>query len=199
MEQNEMAATPEARPILGAHHAAYRCRDAEQTIWFYRDVLGLPASGITLDEVTGTGEHDPYMHLFFKMKNGDYIAFFDAPASADPAWFARKPSFDMHLAFEVADEAEMAAMQERINAFGISALGPVDHGMVKSVYMYDPNGIQVEVTVRTAQHDAIFAEEDSKFAETLKAWTARTRAQKEAKFGAAAIDQRSRQKSVAGA
>jgi catechol 2,3-dioxygenase-like lactoylglutathione lyase family enzyme len=197
MEEKTMADTPEARPILGAHHAAYRCRDAEQTIWFYRDVLGLPASGIVLDEVTGTGEHDPYMHLFFKMKNGDYIAFFDAPGSADPAWFARKPSFDMHLAFEVATEAEMAAMQERIKSFGISALGPVDHGVVKSVYMYDPNGIQVEVTVRTAQHDAVFAEEDRKFDQTLREWTARFRDLKVSKFGAAAIDQRSRQKTDA--
>ena len=31
----------EPRPIVGVHHAAFRCRDAEQTIWFYRDVLGL--------------------------------------------------------------------------------------------------------------------------------------------------------------
>ena len=27
------------------HHAAFRCRDAEQTRWFYEEVLGSPARG----------------------------------------------------------------------------------------------------------------------------------------------------------
>lgn len=186
-----MAAEP--RPIIGVHHAAFRCRDAEQTLWFYRDVLGLVADGgLVLEEVTGTGKDDPYMHIFFRMRNGEYIAFFDAPGSADPGWFARKESFDMHFAFEVGSEEDLLAMQERINANGISALGPVDHGMVKSIYMYDPNGIQVELTVRTPAHDAIFAEEKAVLPERLAAWTERTRAQKAAKFGEEALARRGR-------
>jgi catechol 2,3-dioxygenase-like lactoylglutathione lyase family enzyme len=190
-----MSPSTEARPIGGVHHAAFRCRDAEQTIWFYQDVLGLVADGaLVLDEVTGTGKQDPYMHIFFRMKNGEYIAFFDAPGSADPDWFARKESFDMHFAFEVGSEADLLAMQERINAHGISALGPVDHGMVKSIYMYDPNGIQIELTVRTADHDRIFAEERAHLPEQLARWSARTREQKIAKFGEAALLQRGRSK-----
>lgn len=188
-----MSALPDPRPILGVHHGAFRCRDAEQTIWFYRDVLGLSDyTGVVIEAVPGSGADDPYLHLFFRMGNGEYIAFFDAPGSADPDWFQRKESFDMHWAFEVASEADMLAMQERIKAQGISAVGPIDHGFVRSIYMYDPNGIQVEVTYRVARHDAILAGEAAKFDATLAAWTARTRAQKEAKFGAAAIDRRSR-------
>lgn len=183
----------EARPLLGVHHAAYRCRDAAQTIWFYSDVLGLvDPTGIVIEEVPGTGADDPYLHLFFRMANGEFLAFFDAPGSADPDWFKRKESFDMHWAFEVASEADMLAMQDRINSFGVSAVGPVDHGFVRSVYMYDPNGIQIELTVRTANHDAILAAETAKFPDTLARWTQRTRAIKEAKFGAEAIDRRSR-------
>ncbi len=188
-----MPDTHDLRPIIGVHHAAFRCRDAEQTVWFYRDVLGLVAEGgIVLDEVTGTGEQDPYMHIFFRMKNGEYIAFFDAPGSADADWFERKPSFDMHFAFEVASEADLIAMQERINAHGVSALGPLDHGMVKSIYMYDPNGIQIELTIRTPDHDAIFAAEQKALPDTLAAWSARTREQKRAKFGDEALAQRGR-------
>lgn len=188
-----MATRPEARPILGVHHAAFRCRDAAQTIWFYSEVLGLvERTGITLEEVPGTGAADPYMHLFFRMKNGEFLAFFDAPGSADPDWFKRKESFDMHWAFEVASEADLLAMQERINSFGLSALGPVDHHFVKSVYMYDPNGIQIELTYRTRDHDAILAEEAATFDHTVEEWTARTRLLKEARFGAEALDQRGR-------
>ncbi len=188
-----MSAQIEARPILGVHHGAFRCRDAAQTIWFYSEVLGLvDRTGIVLEQVTGTGEDDPYLHLFFRMGNGEFLAFFDAPGSADKDWFERKPSFDMHWAFEVASEEDLLAMQQRINDFGVSAVGPVDHGFVKSVYMYDPNGIQIELTVRAKDHDAVLADEAIKLDAALAAWTARTRPVKEAKFGAAALDRRSR-------
>lgn len=188
-----MTDSDKLHPLLGVHHGAFRCRDAEQTRWFYQDVLGLECDGgLVIEAVPGTGEDDPYMHLFFRMKNGEYIAFFDAPGSADPDWFKRKESFDMHWAFEVESEQAMLAMQERINSMGISAVGPVDHHFVKSIYMYDPNGIQIELTYRTKDHDSILGDEKQKFAEQLQQWTVRTRAQKEAKFGAEALDRRSR-------
>ena len=31
---------PAAPPVLGLHHSAYRCRDAEETRHFYEDILG---------------------------------------------------------------------------------------------------------------------------------------------------------------
>lgn len=183
----------EPRPIVGVHHAAFRCRDAEQTIWFYRDVLGLAdPTGIIVEEVPGSGADDPYLHVFFRMRNGEHIAFFDAPGSADPAWFARKDSFDMHWAFEVGGEDDLIAMRDRIRAHGVTAHGPIDHHFVRSIYMYDPNGIQIELTYRTADHDRILDEEQRNFGQTLARWSERTRAAKEAKFGAEAIDRRSR-------
>jgi catechol 2,3-dioxygenase-like lactoylglutathione lyase family enzyme len=188
-----MADRPEPRPLMGVHHGAFRCRDAEQTRWFYEDVLGLVTEGgLVLEEVTGTGAQDPYMHIFFRMRNGEYIAFFDAPGSASPEWFKRKDSFDMHWAFEVESEEALLEMQKRIKSFGVTAHGPIDHGFVKSIYMYDPNGIQIELTTRMSNHDAHFAEEKAGFAEMLAEWTRRTRAQKEEKFGAEAIDLRER-------
>ncbi|KCZ88848.1 glyoxalase/bleomycin resistance protein/dioxygenase [Hyphomonas johnsonii MHS-2] len=147
---------------------------------------------VMIETVPGTGEIDPYLHIFFRMKNGEYIAFFDAPGSADPDWFKRKPSFDMHWAFEVADEAEMLEMQDRINKHGVSALGPVDHGFVKSIYMYDPNGIQIEVTCRAPDHDKIFEDERASLGEALREWSERTREVKNQKFGADAVNKRGR-------
>lgn len=188
-----MPQSNEPRPIIGVHHAAYRCRDAEQTVWFYRDVLGLAdPTGITLEEVPGTGADDPYMHVFFRMTNGEYIAFFDAPGTADPEWFERKDSFDMHWAFEVASEDDLIAMRDRIRAHGITAHGPIDHHFVRSIYMYDPNGIQIELTCRVPEHDAILDEEQRNFPQTLKKWSERTRAIKEAKFGVGATERRGR-------
>ena len=65
-------------PVLGLHHFAWRCRDAEETRHFYEDVLGLQlVHVIRLDRVPSTGEYCPYVHVFFEMADGSNIAFFD--------------------------------------------------------------------------------------------------------------------------
>ncbi|MDR3419262.1 MAG: VOC family protein [Nevskia sp.] len=179
--------------VRGINHVAYRCRDADQTRWFYEEVLGLPLVGVVVDEkVPGLGHDLPYMHLFFELGNGEYVAFFDQPASATPGHFERVDSFDRHLAMEVKDEAELLAWQARINSRGVSCLGPLDHGFVKSVYMYDPNGLQVELTYRTPEFDRMLRQDAEAVNTSMRAWAERFRAEKERKFGAAAIDQRSR-------
>ncbi len=171
-------------PVRGAHHVAYRCLDAEQTRWFYEDVLGLRlAAALVIEEAPGTNEQIEYMHLFFDLGNGDFIAFFDAPGNARPEVLDRKHSFDVHVALEVANEEELLAMKERILGHGKTCFGPVEHDFVRSIYMYDPNGIQVEVTYRTDRHDAIMAEEEAHARTAIAEWSARTRAQKIEMFG----------------
>lgn len=178
-------------PIRGAHHVAYRCLDAEQTRWFYEDVLGLPlAAAMVFPAVPGTEEDVEYMHLFFDLGDGKYIAFFDAPGNAADDAFTRRHSFDVHVAMEVESEEELLAMQKRIAAAGKTAFGPLEHGFVRSIYMYDPNGLQVEVTYRTAKHDEVMREEAEHASEILRDWTRRTRAEKVRRFGADLLDKR---------
>ena len=173
------------------HHAAYRCRDAEQTRWFYEEVLGLPlAAAMVFDHISGMEEKRNYMHLFFQLGDGNFVAFFDDPDTAIEASFERKDGFDVHIALEAESEEAMLAWQEHINNAGKSCLGPIDHGFVKSVYMYDPNGIQVEITSKTARYEAILAEDGRVVDSQMADWTRKTRAQKVDQFGAAAIDKR---------
>jgi len=176
---------------FGINHVAFRCRDAEQTRWFYEDVLGLPLVAAPVFEVVpGLGDRIPYMHLFFEVGNGELIGFFDQPETATESQFARAHSFDRHLALEVPDEASLLSWQRRINELGITCLGPVDHGFVRSVYMYDPNGLQVELTYRTGEYDASMNAEAAR--QSLTEWNSRMRSLKEQKFGAATIDRRQR-------
>ena len=64
--------------IKGLHHAAYRCRDSEETRRFYEDFLGLRLVG-TL-EIKETDARTPdALHTFFQMDDGSCIAFFEAP------------------------------------------------------------------------------------------------------------------------
>ncbi len=179
------------RRLGNVHHAAYRCRDAEQTRWFYEDVLGLPlAAAMVFDALPGTGKKSDYMHLFFELGDGNFIAFFDEPETATAEHFARKDSFDLHIALEAESFESMLAWQARIGASGKTCLGPVDHGFVHSIYMYDPNGIQVEITCKDQDYASIMAADGAAAHEQLRDWTDRTRAEKASRFGAVALDKR---------
>src|SRR5213594_3684345 len=72
------AANAAAVPIHGLHHFAWRCRSAEETRRFYEDLLGLPLVHVIRSErVPSTGEHCPYVHIFFRLGDGSHVAFFD--------------------------------------------------------------------------------------------------------------------------
>ncbi len=165
------------KALRGIHHSAYRCRDAEETRAFYEDVLGLKLSGLVIEErEPGTGRKNPFVHIFFALGDGNFLAFFDAPGSAAPDAFQPVHGFDRHIAFEAADEAAMQAWQDRLNAASVPCFGPIDHGFVKSVYFQDPNGLPLEITTRVTGHDAIMAAELAEHRAALDDWTAQKRA-----------------------
>lgn len=174
------------KPLKHIHHMAFRCRDAAQTRWFYEEVLGLPLTmAMVFDEEPGSGRKVDYMHLFFQMGDGNFIAFFDAPDDADEMMFRPKHGFDVHLAFEVDTEEELKAWRRRINKAGRPCFGPINHEFIHSIYMYDPNGIQVEITIKDKRYDAIVEADKAQVDDVMKAWTAKTRERKQAKFGEA--------------
>lgn len=185
----------ELKRLHNVNHVAFRCRDAEQTRWFYEDVLGLPLAIAFWEETEpGTGVDAPFMHLFFQLGNGDFVAFFDDPSRSEPEDFEPAHSFSRHLAFQVDNEEELLAWQKSINDKGVSCLGPVDHGWVLSCYMYDPNGLQVEVTSPKSNYGQYLSEGEDNAHKNLEEWQGIVRKMKEDKFGAAKLDQRSRQK-----
>ncbi|MFZ4688063.1 MAG: VOC family protein [Polymorphobacter sp.] len=162
------------QPLRGIHHSAYRCRDAEETRAFYEDLLGLPLAAALEDErEPGSGRKNPFVHIFFKLGDGNYIAFFDAPASAAPDSFNLVHGFDRHVAFEVGDTAMMIEWRDKLNAAGVPCFGPIDHGFVQSVYFSDPNGLPLEITTRVAVHDAIMAQEAAHARAIVDGWTAK--------------------------
>ncbi|CAA0079054.1 Uncharacterised protein [Zhongshania aliphaticivorans] len=184
--------TSSLKPLHNIHHAAYRCRDAEQTRWFYEDILGLKLAAAFEEDIDfgeGLGRNRHFLHIFFEMGDGNYLAFFDEPSISKEEDFARKDSFDMHLALEAENMDDLLAWHKHINDAGKTCLGPVDHGFVHSVYMYDPNGIQVEITCR-ASDQSIMQQHNDHARASLADWTQKTRALKVDNFTAAKIDKR---------
>jgi catechol 2,3-dioxygenase-like lactoylglutathione lyase family enzyme len=163
-----------AQGLRGIHHNAYRCRDAEETRAFYEDLLGLPlAAALAEEREPGTGRDHPFVHIFFKLGDGNYIAFFDAPTSAADTSFDLVHGFDRHVAFEAPDEAAMIGWRDTLNAAGVPCFGPIDHGFVRSVYFSDPNGLPLEITTRVAAHDAIMAHEAAHARAVIDGWSAK--------------------------
>lgn len=136
--------------IKSLHHVAYRCKDAKQTADFYAGVLGLEyAMAVAEDRVPSTGEQSPYMHIFFRMDDGSYVAFFELPESPEMGRDERTPKWVQHLALRVPDEDTMLKYKAKLEAHGVEVLGPVEHGICRSIYFFDPNGHRLELTVDT--------------------------------------------------
>ena len=134
-------------PVLqGFHHVAYRCRDAKRTVEFYRDILGMDFKlAIAEDAVPSTGEPDPYMHIFLDAGNGNVLAFFELPNSPEMGHDEATPRWVQHIAMRVDTMADLLAAKARVEAHGIEVLGPVHHGIFKSIYFFDPDGHRLEL------------------------------------------------------
>jgi catechol 2,3-dioxygenase-like lactoylglutathione lyase family enzyme len=130
----------------GIHHAAYRCKDAAETVEWYGRVLGMEyVTAFAEDKVPSTGEDDPYMHVFLDAGNGNVLAFFELPQQPDMGRDENTPAWVQHLAFRVPSVEALLAAKAHIAGQGIDVLGPTHHGVFKSIYFFDPNGHRVEL------------------------------------------------------
>lgn len=135
------------------HHAAFRCRDARETVEFYTNILGLKFShAMGEDHVPSTGKYSPHVHIFFEMEDGSNIAFFECPkddgelSGRDP----KTPGWVQHFAFEVESMDVLLKAKDELKAKGLDVVGPTNHDdFITSIYFFDPSGHRLELTVRT--------------------------------------------------
>lgn len=138
--------------IKRIHHVAYRCKDAKETVEFYRDLLGMDFQlAIAENEVPSTGEPDPYMHVFMDAGMGNVLAFFEIPNSPEMGRDENTPKWVQHIAFEVESMEEMLETKARLEAAGVDVLGPTNHTIFQSIYFFDPNGHRIELAANTAK------------------------------------------------
>jgi catechol 2,3-dioxygenase-like lactoylglutathione lyase family enzyme len=137
--------------IKKLHHAAYRCRDSEETRQFYEDFLGLPMVEAFEIRETKTGRQTHALHTFFRLDDGSHIAFFEAPG--DPFEFKAQRDFDLHIALEV-EYPDLERMFAEGKKRGLETRGISNHGSIHSIYFRDPNGYVLELTSKVANHQA---------------------------------------------
>jgi catechol 2,3-dioxygenase-like lactoylglutathione lyase family enzyme len=136
--------------IKGLHHNAYRCRDSEETRAFYEGFLGLPLAGTLEIKETKSGRKTNTLHTFYRLDDGSYLAFFEAPDM--PFEFKQQHDYDLHIALEV-EPATLHAMLAKGKAAGVETRGISDHGFIDSIYFRDPNGYVIELTAKRPNHD----------------------------------------------
>lgn len=137
--------------VQGVDHVAYVTWRPEETIHFYRDVLGFPLVHCILAPGWGNEPQPDFAHFFFDIGSRARLAFFyyfgeppyDDPQISDLLKKAR------HLALLVDTEEELERYRRRLQ----EADYPMRHGgrtvkheLIESIYLYDPNGYNIEIS-----------------------------------------------------
>lgn len=133
------AARPESvMSTTGTDHVTLIGSNEEDTIAFYRDVLGMPLvlRQPNLDDPSST-------HLFFDTGDGRIITFFvgDYPSDGSP----QRPGIGAvhHVAFSL-DPEEFVETKESLREAG-HRFSEFDRGAFHSLYTRDHNGLTIEL------------------------------------------------------
>ena len=126
--------------ILGLHHITIVCANAQRTVDFYTQVLGLRF----IKKTVNFDDPGSY-HLYFGDEVGDpgsVVTFFvwpDAPKGHPGIGGTH------HFALQVAGYTSLLQWKRRLNDLGISVDGPLDRHYFKSIYFNDPDGTILEI------------------------------------------------------
>ena len=124
-------------PITRLNHAVLYVRDAGRSAQFYADVLGFrrviedPDGGYAFLRAEASENHHD-------------LALFSIGAGAEPSEAGRRTVGLYHLAWEVPSLEELEQVRDRLGSVG-ALVGASDHGVNKSLYAVDPDGIEFEV------------------------------------------------------
>lgn len=118
-------------PTLGLRHAVLWVSDPRTSATFYEQALGLVTTSESADAVFMTSPGSTTDHD---------LGLFRATAPS-----AGQRSVGLyHLAWEVASLNELQAARDRMTAMG-ALVGENNHGVSRSLYCHDPDGIEFEI------------------------------------------------------
>ncbi len=141
--------SPTLRP-RGVNHLAIATTDMKGQLTFWAEVLGCPTRALYWMH----GVPDTF-HGFVELSAESYIAFVQHPdnrreieygvSHAGNAGAPLTGGAMQHVALHVDTVDEVLAMRDRIRSHGVHVMGPIDHGMVVSMYFAGPEGLSLEI------------------------------------------------------
>jgi len=123
--------------IIGMNHAVLYVRDARVHKEFYSRILGFTTN---IEDRNG-------QFVFMrapKSNNHHDVAFFSIGGDAFPSNAGQKSVGLYHVAWEVETLAELEEVKTTLEKEGC-LVGASDHGVNKSLYAVDPDGLEFEV------------------------------------------------------
>jgi catechol 2,3-dioxygenase-like lactoylglutathione lyase family enzyme len=129
--------------IRRLNHAVLYVRDTDESVAFYRDVLGF-------EEVNRLGDRAAFLQVPGSDNDHD-LALFGIGQGAGAPTAGRQTVGLYHLAWEVDTLAQLAELRDRLAAAG-ALVGASNHGGTKSLYAEDPNGLEFEVMWEIPEH-----------------------------------------------
>jgi len=129
------------------HHTAFATSNLEETIRYWRDLLGFKL-------LLGLGNEDQKQY-FFGLSDSFMIAFFEwrdvlpVPPKhhGEPA---KGPFIFDHIAIEMESRQDLYRLQDQLIESGFPVSDIIDHGFAHSIYTHDPNGIPLEFMIPVA-------------------------------------------------
>lgn len=143
----------------GIHHLAFMAGDIKKHIAFFSEVMGCPL--VALFDMHGVPGG---LHAFLRMNDHSYFSIVQLPdVDAIPIELGKTHAGNgalpsaagtlQHLAFRADTDADLLAMRDRIRSHGINVIGPIDHGMCRSIYFAGPDHMTLEVACSTEAID----------------------------------------------
>ena len=138
------------------HHLAISTADTKRQLQFFSDVLGLELVALfPMHNVEGA------IHCFLKLSDQACLSFVQLPQNANIEAIAGvtyagmigegAPGSIQHLALNVDSELDLLNMRDRIRSKGIHVFGPLDHGIMRSIYFNGPDNLSLEISTWTKE------------------------------------------------
>ncbi|MEM9448837.1 MAG: VOC family protein [Cyanobacteria bacterium P01_E01_bin.6] len=136
--------------INGINHLPISTANTKGQIEFFTDVLGAELVALFPMHLA-----EGARHTFLKLSETCCLSFVEYPENADieqqmgvtyPSGAGPSaPGTLNHLAFNVDSIDDLLAMRDRIRSKGIHVFGPLDHGVMRSIYFQGPEHLSLEI------------------------------------------------------
>jgi catechol 2,3-dioxygenase-like lactoylglutathione lyase family enzyme len=159
------------RPPARLHHNNFYTSDLEATRHFYEDIAGLTLRTFWIEPVPEGQGSEVIGHAFFGLGDGGMMAFMNySEAAVQATMVGTEQPMSVHVALKVDDE-QQAEVRKRVEEGGFEHFY-IDHGVLRSLYVWDPNRLLVEFAVDPDGYEEMYELEGERAHATMRRYLA---------------------------